>query len=122
MVLNRDMGSIVRLPSLQELPAAGLSSLPAPQAPLVVADLRHQAGLPDARTQHALLCLAAAPGGLSLVMSVSLQHIRVALQLQTPHASQLWEVGGECPAVAAGGGPGAHPCCGAGGRGTGGGS
>ena len=63
MVLNRDMGQIMRLPSPGKLPAAALGALPAPHAPLVVADLGHQTGLPDAQRQHALLCLAAAPGG-----------------------------------------------------------
>ena len=64
MVFNRDTVPIMRLPSPGELPAAALSTLPEPHAPLVVADLRHQARLPDAQLQHALLCLMAAPGGL----------------------------------------------------------
>ena len=49
MVLNRDMGPVVRLPSLGELPAAALGAIPAPHAPLPVADIRHQLVLPDAR-------------------------------------------------------------------------
>ena len=52
MVLNRDTGPIMRVPSLGELPAAPPGALPVPCAPLVVADLRHQTGLPDARLQH----------------------------------------------------------------------
>ena len=63
MVLNRDMGPVVCLPSLGELPAAALSALPAPRTPLPMADIGHQAGLPDARLQHALVCMAATRGG-----------------------------------------------------------
>ena len=86
MVLKRDMGPIMRLPSPEELPAAAPSALLAPRAPMVVADPGRQTGLPDARLQHALLCLAAAPGWLSLPMLVSLQHIGAALQRQRPHS------------------------------------
>ena len=39
VVLNRDMGPVARLPSLGELPAAVLDALPAPGAPLDVADV-----------------------------------------------------------------------------------
>ena len=49
MVLSKDLPPIVRLPSLGELLTAVLAPLPAPQALLLVADLRHQAGMPDAR-------------------------------------------------------------------------
>ena len=91
MVLNKDLGTIMRLPSLGELPAAALGALPAPHAPLAVADIGHQTGLPDARLRHALLCLAAAEGGMSLIVSVSLQHVRTAMQRRTPHALRPWE-------------------------------
>ena len=76
VVLNRDMGPIARLPSLGELPAAVLDALPAPRTPLDVADVQHSVGLPGARMQHALLCMAvAADGGMSMLMTVSLQHV-----------------------------------------------
>ena len=76
VVLNRDKGPIARLPSLGELPAAVLDALPAPRAPLDVADVPHNVGLPGARMQHALLCMAAAAdGGMSMLMTVSLQHV-----------------------------------------------
>ena len=55
VVLNSDMGPIARLPSLGELPAGVLDALPAPRAPLDVADVPHNVGLPGARMQHALL-------------------------------------------------------------------
>ena len=58
VVLNKDMGPIERLPSLGELPAAVLDALPAPHTPLDVADVPHGVGLPGARMQHALLCMA----------------------------------------------------------------
>ena len=80
VVLNRDMGPIARLPSLGELPAAVLDALPAPRTPLDVAGVQHSAGLPGARMQHALLCMAAAAdGGMSMLMTVSLQHVRDAI-------------------------------------------
>ena len=41
IVLISDMGPIVPMPLLGELPAAALSYLLAPQAPPVVADLKH---------------------------------------------------------------------------------
>ena len=47
VVLKRDIGPVVRLPSLGELPAEALNVLPAPRPPLPVADLGHKAGLPD---------------------------------------------------------------------------
>ena len=49
---------------MRGLPSEALSAIRAPHAPLVVAHVRHQAGLPDARMQHALLCLVAVLGGL----------------------------------------------------------
>ena len=92
VVLNRDMGPITRLPSLGELPAAALDALPAPRAPLEVADVPHNVGLPRARMQHALLCMAAATdGGMSMLMTVSLQHVQDAMQQQQMHAPQPWE-------------------------------
>ena len=92
VVLNRDMGPIARLPSLGELPAAVLDALPAPRAPLDVADVPHNVGLPGARMQHALLCMAAAAdGGMSMLMTVSLQHVQDAMQQQRMHAPQPWE-------------------------------
>ena len=92
VVLNRDMGPIVRLPSLGELPAAVLDALPAPRTPLDVADVQHSVGLPGARMHHALLCMAAAAdGGMSMLMTVSLQHMQDAMQQQRMHASQPWE-------------------------------
>ena len=89
MALNRDMGPVARLPSLGDLPTAVLDALPAPRTPLTVADIAHQAGLPEAR--HALLCMVAGEGGMSLVVSVSLQHVKVAHQQQRPHAPQPWD-------------------------------
>ena len=92
VVLNRNMEPIARLPSLGELPAAVLDALPAPRTPLDVADVQHNVGLPGARMQHALLCLvAAADGGMSMLMTVSLQHVQDAMQQQRMHAPQPWE-------------------------------
>ena len=87
VVLDRDMGPIPRLPSLGELPAAVLDALPAPPTPLDVADVQHSVGLPGARMQHALLCMAAAAhGGMSMLMTVSLHHVQDAMQQQRMHA------------------------------------
>ena len=92
VVLNRDMGPIARLPSLGELPAAVLDALPAPRTPLDVADVQHSVGLPGARLQHALLCMAAAAdGGMFMLPTVSLQHVQDAMQQQRMHAPQPWE-------------------------------
>ena len=92
VVLDRDMGPIARLPSLGELPAAVLDALPAPRTPLDVADIRNSVWLPGARMQHALLCMAAAAdGGMSMLMTVSLQHVQDAMQQQRMHAPQRWE-------------------------------
>ena len=92
VVLNRDMGPIARLPSLGELPAAVLDALPAPRTPLDLADVPHSVGLPGARMQHALLCMAAAAdGGMSMLVTVSLQHVQDAMQQQRMHAPQPWE-------------------------------
>ena len=92
VVLDRDMGPIARLPSLGELPAAVLDALPAPRTPLDVADVQHSVGLPGARMQHALLCMAAAADeGMSMLMTVSLQHVQDAMQQQRMHAPQPWE-------------------------------
>ena len=92
VVLNRDMGPIARLPSLGELLAAVLDALPAPRAPLEVADVPHNVGSPGARMQHALLCMAAAAdGGMSMLMTLSLQHVRDAMQQQQMHAPHPWE-------------------------------
>ena len=92
VVLNRDMGPIARLPSLGGLPAAVLDALPAPRTPLDVADVQHSAGLPGARMQHALLCMAAAADrGMSMLMTVSVQHVQDAMQQQRMHAPEPWE-------------------------------
>ena len=92
VVLNRDMGPIARLPSLGELPAAVLEALPAPRTPLDLANVPHKLGLPGARMQHALLCMAAAAdGGMSMLATVSLQHVQDAMQQQRMHAPQPWE-------------------------------
>ena len=92
VVLNGDMGPIARLPSLGELPAAVLDALPAPRTPLDVADIQHNVGLPGARMQHALLCMAAAAdGGMCMLMTVSLQHVHDAMQQQRMHVPQPWE-------------------------------
>ena len=91
VALNRDMGQVTRLPLLRKLPATALSALRAPRTALAVADIAHQEGLHDARLQDALLCMAAAEGGMSLVVSVSLQHVKDALQPEVPHATQPWE-------------------------------
>ena len=73
VVLYRDMGPVARLPSLGELPAAVLDAMPAPRATLDVADVPHDVGFPGAHMQHALLCMAAAAdGGTSMLMTVSL--------------------------------------------------
>ena len=89
MVLNRDMGPIARLPSLEELPAVVLDALPAPRTPLDVADVQHSVGLPGARMQRALLCMAAAAdGGMSMLVTVSLQHVQDAMQQQRMYAPQ----------------------------------
>ena len=92
VVLNRDLGPIARLPSLGELPAAVLDALPAPRTPLDLADVPHSVGLPGARMQHALLCMAAAADeGMSMLATVSLQHVQDAMQQQRMHAPQPWE-------------------------------
>ena len=91
VVRNRDMGPIARLPSLGELPAAVLEALPAPCSPVRVADIPHHVGLPRARMQHALLSMAAADGGMSMLMTVSLQHVKDAMQQQQLHAPEPWE-------------------------------
>ena len=92
VVLNRDMGPIARLPSLGKLPAAVLDALPAPRTPLDVADVQHNVGLPGARMQHALLCMAAAAdGGMSMLMTVSLQHVQDGMQQQRMHVPRPWE-------------------------------
>ena len=73
VVLNKDMGPIARLPSLGKLPATVLDALLAPRTPLDVADVQHNVGLPGARMQHAVLHMAAAAdGGMSMLMRVSL--------------------------------------------------
>ena len=92
VVLNRDMGPIARLPSLGEPPAAVLDALPAPRAPLDVATVPHNVGLPGARMQHALLCRAAAAHrGMSMLMTLSLQHVQDAMLQQQMHAPEPWE-------------------------------
>ena len=91
MTLNTDMGPIMRLPSLEELPAAALGALRAPRPPLSAAGIRHQTRLLDAQLRHALLCLAAAERRMSLIKSVSLQHVTTVLHRQRPHAPQPWE-------------------------------
>ena len=69
-----------------------LDALPAPRTPLGMADVQHNVGLPGARMQHALLCMAAAAeGGMSMLMTVSLQHVQNAMQQQQMHAPQPWE-------------------------------
>ena len=84
-----------------------LDALPAPHAPLDVADVPHSVGLPGARMQHALLCMAAvADGGMSMLMTVSLQHVQDAMQQQRMHAPA---VGRERQAMAAGGERASHP-------------
>ena len=92
VVPNRDMGPIAHLPSLGELPAAVSDALPAPRTPLNVADVQHSVGLPGARMQHTLLCMAAAAnGGMAMLGTVSLQHAQDAMQQQRMHAPQPWE-------------------------------
>ena len=75
VVLNRDMGPIARLPCLAELPAAVVDPLLAPHTPLDLADIPHHVGLPGACMQQALLNIEAADGGMSMLMTVSLQHV-----------------------------------------------
>ena len=72
MVLNRDMGLVMHLPSLGELPTAASGALLAPSAPPPLVDVGHHTGLPDARLRHALLRLVAAEGGACLIVWVSL--------------------------------------------------
>ena len=110
VVLNRDMGPIAHLPSLGELPAAVLDALPAPRTASYVADVQHCVGLPGARMQHALLCMAAAAdGGMSMLVTVSLQHVQDAMQQQWMHAvaeggeRAFHPYGGRCGYGAAGG-------------------
>ena len=91
VVLNKDMGPIARLLSLGELPAAVLEALPAPRTPLDVAEIPHHVGSPGAPMQHALLSMAAADGGMSMLMTVFLQHVKDAMQQQQMHARQPWE-------------------------------
>ena len=74
-------------PALAGGPARnGTGCPPALYAPLPVADIGRQASLPDAQLQHALLCLTVAEGGMSLVVWVSVQHVKDALQRHRPHA------------------------------------
>ena len=63
----------------------------APRSPLEVADIPHRVGLPEARMWHAVLCMAAAEGGMSMVMLVSLQHMKDAMQEQRLYVPQPWE-------------------------------
>ena len=70
---------------------AVLEALPAPRTPLDVADVPHHLGLPGARMQHALLRMAAADGGMSMLMTASVQHVKDAMQQQQMHAPQPWE-------------------------------
>ena len=91
VALNRDMGPMALLPSLGELIAAVLEALPAPRRPLDVADIPHHVGLPKVRMRHALLSMAAADGGMSMLMTVSLQQVKDAMQQQRLHASPPWE-------------------------------
>ena len=91
VALNRDMGPVACLPSLGELPAAVPHALPAPRTPLTVADIPHQTGLPETRMRHALPCMAAAEGGMPMVVSLSLLHVKDAAQQQRPYAPQPWE-------------------------------
>ena len=71
VALTRDMGPIARVPSLGALRAAAPDALPAPCTSQMVADVPHQVGSPMARLRHARLCMAAAEGGMSMVMTVS---------------------------------------------------
>ena len=41
--------------------------------------------------RHALLCMAAAEGGVSMVLSISLRHVKDVVQQQRPCAPQPWE-------------------------------
>ena len=76
-----------RAPTLARgIAPAAPGPLPTPRAPLPGADIGHQAGLPNSRMHHALWCLAAADGGMSLFVSVSSQRVRDALQKHRQHA------------------------------------
>ena len=57
----------------------GIACPPAPRAPMAVANVGHYKGLPDARLRHALLCLAVAVWGKSLMVSVSLHRATTAM-------------------------------------------
>ena len=91
VALNRDMGPIAHLPSLVQLPAAVLDPLPAPRTPPQVADIPHQVGLPESPMRHALLCMVVAEAGMSMVLTVSPQHAKDAMQRQRQYAPQPWE-------------------------------
>ena len=94
VVLNRDTWPITHLLSLGELREAVLDALPVPRTLLDVADVQHNMGSPGARMQHALLCMAAAADeGMSMLMTVCLQHVQEAMQQQQMHAPQPWEEG-----------------------------
>ena len=107
VALNRDMGPIARLPSLGGLPAAVPEALLAPRTPLDVADIPHHVGLPEARMRHALPSMAAADGGMSMLMTVALQHVKDAMQQQRLHAPLA--VGRERQSLVARGGRAPHP-------------
>ena len=120
VVLNRDMGPIARLPSLGELPAEVLDALPAPRTPLAVADVQHNVGLPGARMQHALLCMAAAADGGDVHADDSVPAARAGRDAAAADACPP-AVGRERQAVAAGGKRASHPYGGRGGYGAAGG-
>ena len=88
---NRDMRPIACVPSLGELPAVVLDALPAPRTPEMVAHVPHQVGVPEARLRHALVCLASTEVGMSMVVTVSLQHVTDAMQQQRQYAPRPWE-------------------------------
>ena len=90
MVLNRDMGHIVAF-AVPGGAARGGAGCPAG-----VPHTLGRGGRPAQRgvargVQHALLCMAAeADGGMSMLISMSLQHVQDAMQ-QRMHAPQPWE-------------------------------
>ena len=114
MVLNRDMGPIVRLPSPGELPMA----TPPSRRPKRRWWWRTSGAKRGCRTRGCgTPCCAWRPHreGYHWLLGVPAAHRRCAT---TAEPARPPAVGGECPAVVAAGGPGTHPCYGAGGRGV----
>ena len=84
VVFNRDMGPLARLLSLGELPAAVLDAYLAPRTPTNWGCRGRACGTP--------CCIwLSAERGMSMLMTVSLQHVKDATQQQQRSAPQPWE-------------------------------